>query len=119
MKAVLLGAYAAFAYQAQPVRTITELEMHAVADAVRDNLRDSESARFRWLPEVASSGMYCGLVNAKNGYGGYSGYMVFSASIAHYGKSISVSRIHIGSDDAESEELLKECQQWGIDSQSQ
>jgi hypothetical protein len=45
------------------------------------NLRDADSARFRWLPFDPSKSHYCGWVNAKNAYGGYTGFQPFEASI--------------------------------------
>ena len=47
-------------------------------DAVRAKLRDPDSARFQ---NVVSDGDYiCGEYNAKNGYGAYGGFDVFSYS---------------------------------------
>ncbi len=45
------------------------------------NLRDADSARFRWLPFDPSKSHYCGWVNAKNAFGGYTGFQPFEASI--------------------------------------
>lgn len=54
-----------------PAVAETRLERQAVA-RVRDRLRDPESARFSYVATMPS-GNVCGLVNAKNGFGGYGG----------------------------------------------
>lgn len=48
----------------------------AVIIAVKTQLKDPDSAKFRGVKEY-SPGYWCGWVNAKNSYGGYSGYSVF------------------------------------------
>ena len=52
-------------------------------DAVRAKMRDPQSVRFRNLffhRGVGGAPMVCGEVNARNGFGGYSGYQRFFAS---------------------------------------
>ena len=44
-------------------------------DAVKAELRDPDSAQFSDV--VSEAGVACGFVNAKNGYGGFSGKMAF------------------------------------------
>lgn len=59
---------------------LTEKQKAAVMTAVRDELKDPDSAQFKWLDIPAAlkaeSGTlpYCVLVNAKNSYGGYVGF---------------------------------------------
>lgn len=51
--------------------------------AVRDTLKDPDSAKFRdgyVYPQSDGSFVGCGSVNAKNGFGAYSGYRRFIAS---------------------------------------
>lgn len=49
-----------------------------IEDAVRDELVDGESARFRDIVKCSNDGgMHNGLVNSKNRYGGYAGNVVF------------------------------------------
>lgn len=56
-------------------RDLTDLERAVIADAVKAKLKDPESASFRWMPLVdPPADRYCGLVNAKNSYGGYTGF---------------------------------------------
>lgn len=44
---------------------------------VRAELKDGPSARFEGVKALEKKGSYCGRVNAKNGYGGYTGFEVF------------------------------------------
>lgn len=59
---------------AAPVVTAAE-KAHAI-EVVKDRLKDPDSARFRDIKKMSDGGI-CGWVNAKNEYGGYSGYQVF------------------------------------------
>jgi len=52
-----------------------ELE-RAIETAVREMLKDPDSAKFKNISELPS-GKFCGEVNAKNSYGGYAGWKVF------------------------------------------
>lgn len=70
-------------YNAMLKRDLTDSEKAGVARAVSQGLKDPESARFKWgqarIKEGQSASTYCGLVNGKNSYGGYTGdqaYMV-------------------------------------------
>ncbi len=47
--------------------------------AVREKLRDPDSAKFRNVSGDKIDGQWCGEVNAKNGMGGYAGWQRFSA----------------------------------------
>ena len=55
------------------------LTIEQAQELVRDNLRDPESARFRNVQAGRLDGedVVCGLVNAKNAYGGYAGFHAF------------------------------------------
>lgn len=50
-----------------------------ISDAVREKLSDPDSAKFKWLPVITNelAGSYCGLVNSKNRFGGYVGYVPY------------------------------------------
>jgi len=63
-------------------RDLSDAEKAAISKVVSDRLKDPESARFKWMKMVVGSINYCGLVNAKNSYGGYTGYTPFDASFA-------------------------------------
>jgi hypothetical protein len=48
----------------------------AVIEAVKAQLKDPDSAQFKGIVQSGPS-TYCGWVNAKNGFGGYSGFQLF------------------------------------------
>jgi hypothetical protein len=56
---------------------ITYLPTRKVEQAVRDRLRDPDSAIFRDVHYYSNNQVGCGMVNAKNGMGGYVGYRAF------------------------------------------
>lgn len=62
-------------------RQLTAEEVALIKDKMETQLYDSESARYK-LPELiltntTGGANYCGLVNAKNTYGAYTGYTAF------------------------------------------
>jgi hypothetical protein len=64
-------------------RELSEAEKTALAHALSRTLKDPDSAKFQWVPVRYLSGTqiteYCGLINAKNSYGGYIGFETFHA----------------------------------------
>ncbi len=57
-----------------PVRSLKDSEKQVIEAVVKDKLKDPDSAKFDWPPLVGKEpSAYCGLVNAKNSFGGYSG----------------------------------------------
>lgn len=78
-----LGCVAA---RADAYRDLTATEQSVVATSVKRSLKDPESARFEWWPvflphNIAGKSTYCAVVNARNGFGGYTGPTLFSVSI--------------------------------------
>ena len=72
--AILAGGYGAYLY----TRTSDLRKFRAI---VANSLKDPASAQFRnekVLKESAGK-FYCGQLNAKNGYGGYTGFVTFVA----------------------------------------
>lgn len=65
-------------------RELTSDEIKAVESTVKDSLKDPYSAKFEHgdFPETDKNSLYCGLVNAKNSYGAYTGYQLFSVMLA-------------------------------------
>lgn len=65
-------------------RQLSEQEIKAVEATVREGLKDPYSADFKHgdFPETEKNSLYCGLVNAKNSYGAYTGYQLFSVMLA-------------------------------------
>lgn len=66
-----------------PARALTQVEATLVKNHVGKDMLDPDSARWK-MPKVflplkgKTAGYYCGLVNAKNAYGAYTGYRRFS-----------------------------------------
>lgn len=61
---------------------LTESEKDAVIKAIKDELNDPDSAKFKWgeiSPQFAGKAFvnYCLLVNTKNIYGGYAGFQPY------------------------------------------
>lgn len=49
----------------------------AAIELVKAELKDPDSAKFRDIKPMGEKGGVCGWVNAKNEYGGYTGFAVF------------------------------------------
>ncbi|MBD2800332.1 hypothetical protein ID854_07650 [Xenorhabdus sp. M] len=67
-------------------RPLNQEEVSTVKAWVSRSLKDSDSAKFILRDRVVSVNgepeyIYCGLVNAKNSYGGYSGWVIFQSFI--------------------------------------
>jgi len=76
------GGRSSSSNQARPADSaeMREIKMHRVArDNVNARLKDSDSAQFR-NQFIGKAGTPCGEVNAKNSFGGYTGYKRFVAS---------------------------------------
>jgi hypothetical protein len=61
---------------------LTSAEKAAVMQAVKGVLKDPDSARFKWTTLRAGSSTYCGLVDAKNSFGGYVGDTAFEVVLS-------------------------------------
>lgn len=68
----------------------TGADLTALKSAMEDKLKDAESAKFKDV-RIAKDGTTCGLVNAKNSYGAYSGFGPFIAMKLSTGKFFVVS----------------------------
>ena len=66
-------------------RDLSAAEKTALTPIISAGLKDPTSAQFKWMPVVISERNgatdYCGLVNAKNSYGGYGGFVRFYAQL--------------------------------------
>ena len=103
----MLGAIGASAAE------LTDADKAIVGESVKKQLKDPDSARFKWLPIAGNwrgegrlkSIIYCGVVNSKNSLGGYAGdapYSVFLTRLKD-SRAISISTvIGIGTADWES-----------------
>jgi hypothetical protein len=80
-----MGMMLAFALAAataeQIPRRLSAAEKAQIATLVQAELKDPESARFRWPRLRDPSGLsYCGWVNAKNALGGYVGFRPYKVA---------------------------------------
>ncbi len=80
-----------------PKRVLTAAEKTVLTAALSQSLKQPDAAQFKWMPIVLveRDGIidYCGLVNGKNSYGGYTGFVRFYAQLKFDGKN----QIKIGS----------------------
>lgn len=94
-------------------RALTKQEISAIEAAVREQLKDPESARFKHSKFVSNGkGAYCGLVNSKNSYGGYAGNTPFMVMLINNGKP-HAGFIGMGGDDTETISTLSVCKDNG------
>lgn len=102
-------------------RELTVKEKAVIMKAVRNELTDPESARFKWVklaeevdiksPDAVS--FYCGLVNAKNKMGGYVGDKPFLAILGwRHGKIHPAAFVQV-SGNASDEFLFSKCAEKG------
>lgn len=82
MKKSLLLFFALACWNAS-ARPLTEPERLAVEKAIREEMKDPETAKFyhQDYPYPGSTHMYCGYVDGKNSYGAYAGKELFTAFI--------------------------------------
>jgi len=70
---------------AAPKRELTPAERLSFAPVLAAGLKDPSAAQFKWMPVILTErdGItdYCGLVNGKNSYGGYTGFVRFYAQL--------------------------------------
>jgi len=59
-----------------------EVQQHAAEQAIKDTLKDPDSAKFRGI--VLKEKVICGQVNAKNAMGGYTCFATFMVARAGY-----------------------------------
>lgn len=76
----LVGAVAAPSQDAPLFDRTRQVDTAAAEIAVRTLLRGGETARFRWI-RPGHPGAWCGVINAKNAFGGYVGFQRFVLSV--------------------------------------
>lgn len=117
---VVVACVLAFSAQASSKsRDLTPEEKAYVEKAVKSTLKDPDSAQFKHAKLVLSEDgvvdPYCGMVNAKNSFGGYSGYSVFFVGITNNkdGKRVA---IYIGpkeESDTAQQSIIEACAKQG------
>lgn len=63
---------------------LAETDKDVIRAEIRSMVKDPESARFQWIPHIGNKPdktLVCGFVNARNGYGGYTGFQPFLARV--------------------------------------
>jgi hypothetical protein len=100
---------------------LNKRELEAIKTGVKTRLKDPQSATFGGiLASDAGQGVkyVCGVVNAKNSFGGYTGDTVFLgllASLHAQGTTIaSFNMAEMGGDANESELVLRLCKHYGV-----
>jgi hypothetical protein len=73
-----------------PRRELTSIEKAGISASVAATLKDPGSAQFKWVPVILTEregiSDYCGLVNSRNSYGGYGGFVRYYAQLIKDGK---------------------------------
>lgn len=100
-------------------RDLTPEEKAYVEKAVKATLKDPDSAQFKHTKLVLSSDgvvdPYCGMVNAKNSFGGYSGYSVFFVGITNNkdGKRVAIYLGPQEESDVAQQSIIEVCAKQG------
>jgi hypothetical protein len=102
-------------------RELSPVEKTLLATGLKSKLKDPDSAQFKWTKITRSAGAegrvyYCGMVNAKNGYGGYTGFGPFWAWVyaSPRGELLRAEMIGTGSDELANKVIGEECGKRGI-----
>ena len=66
----------------EDTRVLSMAEQKLIRGAVVETLLDPTTPLFKLGPQITTSQRYCGLVNGKNAFGGYAGYLTFSVVIS-------------------------------------
>ncbi len=90
-------------------------------DDISKQLKDPGSAMFKWAPAfmpLLPDGVvvYCGLINAKNSYGGYTGFTPYIASLIFRSRKVAHAALidaSVGGTHAEANLLM--CEKSGYD----
>ncbi|AUC99371.1 hypothetical protein CWS35_04820 [Bradyrhizobium sp. SK17] len=102
-------------------RPLTDAEKKIIASTYGSDLKDPQSAQYQWPnlvvdPSVKGDEMgYCFRINAKNSYGGYTGFRTVTGTVKRSGGKIVSYRYAAGSrDDAIMNETVENvCQIMG------
>ncbi len=102
-----------------PIKTyeLSDSEISIVEQGVRDTLKDPDSARFDNIQATVSEkgGMtICGFVNAKNGFGGYTGKSPFMGMILKLPTSSKFISLSLGASDEAEFVTRRVCEKNGI-----
>ena len=94
--------------------TLTSSQIEIIKAAVQKDLKDPESARFGEIkagfPPGQNHPTVCGLVNAKNSFGGYVGMRYFIGALGPRGFAV----IGLGGGSHHAEVVEKTCRDFGL-----
>lgn len=101
-----------------PHYTLTSAEKNHVMERVRAGLKDPYSAKFgpikaRGVGDDTITVNVCGLLNAKNSYGAYTGYKMFYGYLAP-GSGIDFFVGDVGGDSYQQNAIANMCSEFGI-----
>lgn len=92
-------------------KELTKSQKLEIQEAVKKELKDPDSAKFKW-EKVHDKTAYCGLVNAKNSYGGFTGYVPFVVVLGI--KPVIVMKMGSGGgEDTDSQVVYEVCRKSG------
>lgn len=104
-------------------RELSAPEKALLAQGFSRGLKDPQSAQFRWLPwnhDGKSATVYCGMVNGKNSYGGYTGFVPYQGMILTKQGKITGGMILASGSPAttDGQVALKACHDAGLEPQA-
>ena len=110
---IMIAAFACAVSVCAPAATpksATKTDIAAIRDSMQDYLKDASSAQFRNVVKIGTD--VCGEVNAKNGFGGYTGFRKFAAGVlpAKHGEVAMIIAI----DDEDGNQATQICVEKGM-----
>ncbi|MBT2145280.1 MULTISPECIES: hypothetical protein [unclassified Rhodanobacter] len=106
---VLAGAHAQTAK-----RAATPKELAAIKDSLQSTLKDADSLKFKDVDvSLDSKGTLCGLLNAKNSYGAYVGYVYFFGAVFTEHLKEPVAMV-LSIDDGDTNIAEQMCKKYGM-----
>jgi hypothetical protein len=112
LAALLLAACTTTSVAGTPV-ALTNRQQSMIRSSVVAQLRDPDSARFGQMAAIATPNgqvIACGFINAKNGFGGYTGMQPF---VGHFGPGTFVISAN-GSTPPMYDYVLDQCRRAGV-----
>jgi hypothetical protein len=102
-------------------RSLTAEEVATVQDGVRKSLKDPNSAMFGPMTGAQEGNDHtwvCGVVNAKNSFGGYTGDKPFMGMLVHMpagGKTLKMFQVtSMGGTDSATYATMEMCRRYGV-----
>ena len=109
------------AAKATTKRSLTAEEVATVQEGVRKSLKDPNSAMFGPMTGAQEGNDHtwvCGVVNARNSFGGYTGDKPFMGMLVHMlagGKTLKMFQVTgMGGTDSETYATMEMCRRYGV-----